>query len=243
MTKQEFVEHCILMATDGYSLPAVSNMKYAEKLVDTVARRFWDNDDRCSYPDLLILKPDLLSTCLYKQKRQILLPECVIAVTKLSHAVPGWANDIIWDTDFGAQSFLYASMIWGNTDSMLSSVALASTQEFRNRFILDTIGYNYNEYTKALTVRGTTLPGRDLVAEITVTIPQEYLYSMVDFEDYVVGELKKNISRVIGFSNVKLLGGFSLEISDLRSEGESMIEKIEEKWKAQEEDAGFMIFD
>ena len=243
MTQQEFVQHCILMATDGYSLPAVSNTQYVDRLVDTVAKRFWDNDDRCNYPDLLIIKPDVLSTCLFRSKRQVVLPECIIAVTKLSHTRQGWDTDITWDTDYGTQSFLYAGMLWGNSDTMLTSVALAGVQEFRNRFILDTIGYNYNEYTKALTVRGSVLPGRDLVAEVSVTIPQEYLYAMVDFEDYVVGELKKNISRVIGFSNVKLLGGFSLEISDLRSEGDSMIEKVEEKWKAQEEDAGFMIFD
>lgn len=71
----------------------------------------------------------------------------------------------------------------------------------------------------------------DLVLECGVRIPITNLYSDLWFKMYVVGYCLQSLSRIVGTYDHRYVGGVTINWSEWKTDGEKMVEKVEEELK------------
>ena len=73
----------------------------------------------------------------------------------------------------------------------------------------------------------------DLIFDVYVRIEQEELFDLQLFKDYVIGLCRIRMGQLIGMFSLTLPGNFQYNAADIISQGEKMVEKIEEKIKSE----------
>lgn len=239
ITRDEFIDRVIDELTEGMQIPASPRRERIETIIDTVAKTFYENDDRTNQPEYIIIKQAMFQTPLFKAKRQVKLPDCVIAVTNMQTLGSNYSGNNI-NPDFLKTNFNYVNAITGNPSDMLMSVVNGFYISHLAQFVLKTISYDYNEFSHMITIEGRD-PAYDLVAFASVKISENSLFEMQDFFDYVVGKCKVSFSRVFGFVNTKQIGNAELDVKEIKQEGKDLIEKVEKYWEELRGNADFYI--
>lgn len=237
--RSKFIKRVLDEITAGYSIPTQPKPERLDSIIDTAVREFRDNDDRANEVEYLILRNDLFQTPLFKAKRQVELPECVLAVTFLKTLGSNYFSHTV-DKDFQKTNFGYVTALSGNSYDMLTSVVNSYYVDFLRNFVVKDITHEFSPYTNMLTVTGRD-PFADLCAEAHVYIPEGALFKIPDFFNYVCAKCRINFGSIYGFISAKQMGGYDINASDLKSEGKEVIEKIEQKWEEQKNDAGFFF--
>lgn len=239
VTRDEFIQRVVDELTEGLSIPASPKRERIETIIDNISKKFYEHDDRTNAPEYIIIKDGMFKTPLFKAKRQVQMPKCVIAITDIRTLGSNYFGNNI-NPDYLKTNFNYVNAITGNPTDMLVSVVNGFYISHLQNFILKGIAYDYNEFSQMLTITGRD-PQYDLVATASVTIPLNSLFEMDDFFEYVVGKCRVSFGRIFGFTNAKQIAGYEIDLKEIKTDGQEAIDKVEEYWKDLQGNVDFFI--
>jgi len=238
-TKTEFLARVIDEITQGKALPLTPNPERLEKILQTAKRKFYDNDDRANQVEYILIKPEMFQTPLFIEKRQVLLPDCVIALSYLKNVGANYYNQNV-SPDFQKTNFSYAVAVTGNSYDMLTAVTQGFYADFLRHFVVRDITYEFNPYTHMLTVIGRN-PGATAVAEANVAIAEGGLYNIPEFFEWVCAECRINFNRIYTFVDAKQLGSYNLNLADMKAEAKEAKTEVIELWERQTQNNNFFF--
>jgi len=188
---------------------------------------------------------DFLTTEQYTQYKYLVLPEEIEAVVEIKSI----DRPHMWNIGIQApylsinlgvtnQPFLTSFVTTAGDLGVYRSVISAFSDEL-NKLSLERMKYNYNPVSKRLNLLGQI--ERPMVLECWCRIQQEELFDLQLFKEYVIGMSRKRMGELIGRFNFSLPGNFQYNASDVISEGQAMMEKVETLVKEESKVAWFKI--
>jgi hypothetical protein len=239
-TREKFIREIIEDITEGMEIPILPNEKRMNSIINRAIEMFKENDERVVQQEYLILRNSCFETPLFKSKRQVELGTCIRSVTDL-RTIGGnfYQNEI--NPDFMKTNYNYIYSL-RNPNEMITAVVNSSYSNFLKNFVLKTVSYSYSQYTGMLTIEGRN-PQTSLVAEVYVYIPEESIFMMIDFFEYVAGQCQMSFGRIYNFTDSKRVGSINLNINEIKADGKDRIDAVKEKWNKQLDSVDFWIED
>ena len=236
----KFVKKVISEITFGGRLPNKINNTRLSTIISNALDDFRDRDDRSTSRHHLVLKHGVFNTELFNRHRNVLLPDCVKAVTnlRLSHRQFRYFGSSV-DMDFNRYGS-FSSLFTDQGSSLLQAIGTASYYDYADGLTLDSVSYDFNEYSHELTIIGQT-PKMDLIAEVYSYVCDEALYSMTSFFKYVCGKCYEDYIAITSFTKQKLLNEYDLDISKIEKKGDKLIKIVEEEWEDQKGESDFIM--
>ena len=153
MTRDAFIESVIIEVTEGRSIPVSPKKPRLNSIIDTAIKYFKENDDESVEFEYIIIPNSVVSTPLFKAKRQIQLPKCVEAITGLEemNSLLGSRNI---NPDYRKTNLNYHLALSGDSDQMLYGVVASYYADFMRNFVIKDVTFEYNSHTHMLTVVG-----------------------------------------------------------------------------------------
>lgn len=237
VTRTQFIARVIDEITQGKSLPIQPKADRMDKIIDTAIAEWRQNSDDANEVEYIIFRQDVFETPLFKAKRQVQLPDCVLSISYLKTLGANFYNQTV-NKDFQKTNFAYATAISGNSYDMLTSVVNGYYVDFLRNFVLKDVTYNFSPYTHMLTVIGRD-PAYDLVSEAHVYIPEGALFNIPDFFHWVCAKCIINFANIYGFVNAKQIGSYDLNITELKGDAKETIERVRQTWEDQKNTSDF----
>lgn len=232
MTRKEFINRVIDEITEGGAIPASPNQHRINSIIDNAKLYFYEHDDDAHEYQYLLINKAAFRTQLFKEKRQIALPDEVHAVIRYKTLQKTFRYDMANNPDFKQTQWNFSLGISGDSTALLTSIAVNSYNTFLGKFVLDDIQYEFSSYSHMLTVKGRNAY-EDTIAEVTVKINENDLFENERFFRYVCGKCKISFSSIIGFTGQKLIGGYQININDIKAEGKELVKEVLEEQKDQ----------
>jgi hypothetical protein len=232
MIRSEFEDIIINTITEGGRIPTKPNKKAFDTIINNAIRWFHQNDDHANEFEYILIKSSSFRQPLFKQKRQIELPPCIHAITEVKEVNrPFSYNGLL--AQHGQSAYARAMMMGGNSDDMVMGVVNSYYNSFvLNNFSLTTIAFEFNPYSRMLTIKGRTPPS-DIVCDAYINIPSEQLFENDRFHRYVAGKCRESIGAIFSVAEIALLGGGKLTMDKISDKGEKQVEKVEEEIEKQ----------
>lgn len=241
MTLNEFLDKVKgEVSMGGRIATGIKDDRYAE-IIENSADEFKENDDRVNMSHFLVIKKSYFNNDLFRNKRIIKLPSCVKSVIQ---AFRGEMQNITnsggsMDADFRRLNNIYNNQV-GNNSTLLQAIATADYYNFVGGLSLDTVSFDFSEYSNSLFLRGGDVVG-DLILEVGVYLAEEDMYNMKDFFNYVVGKCIEEFVTITTFTEQKMLGEYGINVSELSKKATKLIEKVEKKWEDQLGESDFLV--
>jgi len=108
-----------------------------------------------------------------------------------------------------------------------------------NKMNKPTLKFSFDHVNKRLNM--LTNVDTNLVLEVYLRIEQEELFDFHLFKDYVIGLCRIQQADAVGRFNFQLPGNFSYNASDMKAEGEKLVEKVETKIKEESQVSFFFM--
>lgn len=131
-------------------------------------------------------------------------------------------------------SFITTAGELGVYRSIISSFA-----DQLNKMTANTLRFQFNHINKRLLF--LTSVDTNLMLEVYVRIEEEELFDHVYFKDYIIGLSKKRMGEALGRFNFNMPGNFQYNASDIKEEGNQILEKTIEKIKGESQVAWFVM--
>lgn len=240
ISQAQFVKKVVSDITFGDRIPnKIKNDRLSQIISDTIDL-FRDKDSRSMMVHHLVIKNDNFNNDMFRKHRKVILPSCVKAVTDLvlSHRQYRHSGSTI-DTDFSKMG-AFATMFLDSGTSLLQAISSASYFDFANNLSLDSVSYDFNEFSHELYINGGT-PKADLIAEVYSYISEEALYSMPSFFRYVSGRCMQEYCIITSFTKQKLLNDYDIDVTKIEKRGEKLIDGVEKEWDAQLGEGNFIL--
>lgn len=242
MTKQELIETVQRELDSSFALPSQLQPSEIERLIDQCSIWFYENYREAVETQMYIMKVAEFRKPEFHKTRTIMMPECVVSVFECKEmSGAGLIGSI--DRDF-ADNKLVASEIYLSPftgDSLVFRTAQYQFYDLTRAFFLEWIRYDYNRRTKKLKILGRD-PNKDVMLNTYVKIPDDKLYEDYYFIRYVTAKSKISLGRMLSFFDYNLMGGIKVNAQDIKAEGESEVEKIEQEIKDQDSADYFMVW-
>ena len=241
MTQGKFIERVIQEITFGGKIPNKINGERLNNIISNSVRKFRDKDDRSTLQHHLILPVSLFETEYFRQTRKVKIADCVKAVTDLkisNRQYLAWNGNV--DSDFNKLGTVSGQFLGGTGVSILQAVATASYYDFAQTLNLQTVSYDFDEYSHQLVILGSN-PRYDLIAEVFSYICEEAMYEMSSFFDYVCGKCYEDYAIVTGFTKLKLLNDYEINVSEIKSKGKELIDDVKKEWDEQLGESDFIV--
>jgi len=242
MTKQELVETVQRDLDTSFALPSQLQPSEIERIIDQSTVWFYENYREAVETQYYIMPVGEFSKPEFAANRTVMMPDCVVSVFEVKEVTgAGLIGNI--DRDF-ADNKLIASEIYLSPftgDSLVFRTAQYQFFDLTRAFFLEWIRYDFNRRTKKVKILGRN-PRRDVFFNTYVKIPDDKLYEDYYFFRYVTAKSKIALGRMLSFFDYNLMGGIKINALDLKSEGESEVEKIEQEIKDQDTADYFSIF-
>jgi len=242
MTKQELVEMVQRELDASFALPSQLQPTEIERIIDQVSVWFYENYREAVEMQYYIMRASEFAKPEFKKTRTIMMPECVVSVFECKEITGAGLLGSI-DRDF-ADNKLIASEIYLSPftgDSLVFRTAQYQFFDLTRAFFLEWIRYDFNRRTKKVKILGRD-PYRDVFFNTYVKIPDDKLYEDYYFFRYVTAKSKIALGRMLSFFDYNLMGGIKVNAQDIKSEGETEVEKIEQEIKDQDTADYFNIF-
>jgi hypothetical protein len=234
MTKNELVEVVSRELDVSFALPSQLQPTEIERIIDQTSLWFYENYREAVEMQYFIMRREEFAKPEFKQTRTIMMPECVVSVFECKEITGAGLIGTI-DRDF-ADNKLIASEIYLSPftgDSLVFRTAQYQFFDLTRAFFLEWIRYDFNRRTRKLKILGRD-PHRDVFFNTYVRIPDDKLYEDYYFYRYVTAKAKVALGRMLSFFDYNLMGGIKVNAQDIKAEGESEIEKIEQEIKDQD---------
>ena len=205
-----------------YSLPE----KELSRIIKNDSLYFYDNWRHAVESQYILLPKDVFKADGFKDKRQLIMPDCVQFVVELKEAKGGSMFATI-DRDFSENKFIgsevYLTPFMG--ESIMYRTIMFSFLDLTRGLILDTIAYDYNKNTKLLGIVGRT-PKVDAVAKVFKKIEVDKLYEDELFQRYVRAHSKVRLAHMLQTFNYTLPGDISLNYQNMVATAEKEMEDV-----------------
>ena len=234
MTKQELIDIVARELDVSFALPSQLQPSEIERIIDQTSIWFYENYREAVEMQYYIMRTEEFRRPEFKQTRTITMPECVVSVFECKE-ISGAGLIGTVDRDF-ADNKLIASEIYLSPftgDSLVFRTAQYQFFDLTRAFFLEWIRYDFNRRTRKLKILGRD-PAKDVFFNTYVKIPDDKLYEDYYFIRYVTAKAKVALGRMLSFFDYNLMGGIKVNASDIKTEGESEIEKIEQEIKDQD---------
>jgi len=178
----------------------------------------------------------------FTANRTILLPDCVVSVTLVQEITGAGLLGTV-DRDF-ADNKLIASEIYLSPflgDGLTYRIAQYQFFDLSKAFFMDLIRFDYNRRTQKLKILGRD-PQRDVFVQTYVAIPDEKLFDDYYFIRMITAKSKLSMARQLSFFDFNLMGGIKINVSDLRAEAESEIERVRQEIADQDTPDYFVVW-
>lgn len=225
MSRQEFINRLIAELTEGGSIAASPNRSRIESVIEDSKSWFYEHSDDAMEQQYMIIDKKLFKTELFKLKRQIQLPEIVHAVIMCRTMGQNWRYTNINPDYKYLNSINYATAATGDSRSLLTGITMSHYNSYLNKFTVRDITYSFNNYTRMLTIEGRDIYD-DVVLDVSVLVPEESLFANDFFFRYTLGKAKISFANTIEFMDQKLIGGYKINASAIRTQGEKLIEDV-----------------
>lgn len=242
MTKQELVDTVSRELDTSFALPSQLQPTEIERIIDQSAVWFYENYREAVETQYYIMRADQFGTPEFKATRTIMMPECVVSVFECKEITGAGLIGTI-DRDF-ADNKLIASEIYLSPftgDSLVFRTAQYQFFDLTRAFFLEWIRYDFNRRTRKLKILGRD-PYRDVFFNTYIKIPDDKLYEDYYFFRYVTAKSKIALGRMLSFFDYNLMGGIKINAADIKSEGETEVEKIETEIRDQDTADYFSIW-
>jgi hypothetical protein len=188
---------------------------------------------------------DFLKSEAYTRYKYLILPEEIENVIDIKYI----DNPNMWRIGIQApylsinlgvtnQPFLTSFVTTAGELAEYRSVISAFSDEI-NKLSLESVKFNYNHLNKRINFLGKV--EKPMMLECWGRIEEEELFDFQMFKEYVIGLSKKKMGEVLGRFNFNMPGNFQYNSGDIISDGQSMIDKIEEKVKGESTVAWFKM--
>jgi hypothetical protein len=234
MTKQELIDIVARELDVSFALPSQLQPSEIERIIDQTSIWFYENYREAVEMQYYIMRTEEFRRPEFKQTRTITMPECVVSVFECKE-ISGAGLIGTVDRDF-ADNKLIASEIYLSPftgDSLVFRTAQYQFFDLTRAFFLEWIRYDFNRRTRKLKILGRD-PAKDVFFNTYVKIPDDKLYEDYYFIRYVTAKAKVALGRMLSFFDYNLMGGIKVNASDIKTEGDSEIEKIEQEIKDQD---------
>jgi hypothetical protein len=238
VTRNAFINNVITDLTEGLVIPSAPNLKRINNVIDNARRYFYENDDNAVEFEYTVVRSSVFNEPLFKDKRKIIMPECVNAVTEVRE-FGGQYGFMNINPDFRKTNYNYILALTGSADDMLTAVTNGFYQDHLRNFIIRSVAYEYNPYTKMLTITGRDVP-QNLLLETYLHIPEEGLFNMDAFFKYVCGKCKVSISNIYNFADINLIGGNKIQVQNIKDEGNALLTEVQKYIDDQKGSVDFM---
>ena len=221
--------------TEGRTIPTAPNDEYLNTIMTNSANYLWDNDDDTHESEWLIIRNEMLDTKHFREKRKILMPECVHAVSdvqtagRLDGATGFLFSQQHWNRDSVVNGYLGAS-----SGDMLYSIARHYYADFQRHFNLKDIRFDYNYPSRTLFIEGRDTK-TDIICLASLNISMTALCNHDRFFRYVCAKVMSSFTRVYGITDAKLLGGIGLSLTELKADAKEMLAEIKTELDAQKD--------
>ena len=183
------------------------------------------------------LPKDILKSEVYTKYKYLILPEEIENIVEIKYI----DNPHMWRIGIQApylsinlgvtnQPFLTSFVTTAGELAEYRSVISAFSDEI-NKLSLERVRFNYNHLNKRLNFLGKV--EKSMMLECWGRIEEEELFDFYMFKEYVTGLSKKKMGEVLGRFNFNLPGNFQYNAGDMISEGQGMIDKIQEQIKGE----------
>lgn len=247
MTRSQFISKVSRRISSDCGIPVNLSVDLIKDIIDDSKEWFYENFDGAIQSEYVVISGDLISTDLFKAKRQILLPECVRYIYELRKAGAGHAASVGFSTatnpDFRKLSYVvngYGNRYAARYDLVYSLTEMWRSQFLNNHLALNTIRYDYNHNTNIMTLLGHN-SGYDMIAEAGIDIDDESLYSNIFFFKYVLAELYQQAEIILSIVDVNLVGGNKINTQVLGKMHDKYMKEIERELDDQGKTSDFFI--
>jgi hypothetical protein len=242
MTKAELVDMVQRELDVSFALPSQLQPTEIERIIDQASIWFYENYREAVETQYYIMKASEFKKPEWYRSRTVTMPDCVVSVFECKEITgAGLIGNI--DKDF-ADNKLIASEIYLSPftgDSLVFRTAQYQFFDLTRAFFLEWIRYDYNRRTKKCKILGRD-PSRDVFFNTYVKIPDDKLYEDYYFMRYVTAKSKIALGRMLSFFDYNLMGGIKINAADIKTEGETEVEKIETEIKDQDSADYFSIW-
>jgi hypothetical protein len=242
MTKAELVDMVQRELDVSFALPSQLQPTEIERIIDQASIWFYENYREAVETQYYIMKASEFKKPEWYRSRTVTMPDCVVSVFECKEITgAGLLGNI--DKDF-ADNKLIASEIYLSPftgDSLVFRTAQYQFFDLTRAFFLEWIRYDYNRRTKKCKILGRD-PSRDVFFNTYVKIPDDKLYEDYYFMRYVTAKSKIALGRMLSFFDYNLMGGIKINAADIKTEGETEVEKIETEIKDQDSADYFSIW-
>jgi hypothetical protein len=242
MTKNDLVQQVQRELDTSFALPAQLQPEEIERIISQELVWFYDNYREAVETQYYIIKNSEFQSPDFRANRTILMPECVVSVFEVKEITGAGLLGTV-DRDF-ADNKLIASEIYLSPflgDGLVYRIAQYQFYDLTKAFFMDLIRFDFNRRTKKLKILGRD-PRRDVFIQTYVGIPEDKLFEDYYFFRMVTAKAKLSLARQLSFFDFNLMGGIRINVSDLRSEADAEIQKIEQEIKDQDTPDYFFVW-
>lgn len=229
MTRDELIQNVQRFMTATYGIPIKLSSEEINERIDDALRWFNVNYDQAVESKYYMVDRSHFQTNEFKADRKLQLPDCVVSVAECGEFF-GSSRVGVGDSDLSVSRLIAADVFLGSfsTDELVNRVVYASYYDLSKAFIRDKLRYRFNYNTHELVLEGSD-PRSNVILRTWVTIDENKLFDDYFFIEYVRGSALLSLGRMTTVITMNLPGGASLNTSELKSEGQGMMDKVREE--------------
>ena len=153
--------------------------------------------------------------------------------------VPVVVNNYV-DKDLQKAKFNIGRSILGSSQDMVYGLALQFYNDFVNDLDLKNIAIEYSDKTNKISIVGRD-PQQFLICQVAMNIPLKDLAKDETFHNFILGHAYKLIATPLSIFQFNLIGNTQLNVNELISMGDPLLEEVEDDFDDQASDSSFWI--
>lgn len=226
MTRSEFLLQVKDEIRGTCALPYSIPDKEINRIIDQAKKYFYRNYKEAVESQYYVVPKEEFNKAEFKADRTIHMPDCVVSVYEVKE-ISGGGRLFSVDADFSDNRLIAAELYLSpfQSDDLVLRTAQYAYWDLAQAFFLTLVAYDFNRNTHKLKIKGRN-PRKDVFIQTYVEIPEEDLFEDWFFIRYVTATVKVALGRILGFFTYNLPGGVTINSSDIKSEGESELEKL-----------------
>ena len=242
MTRGEFLLEIKDEIRGTCALPYSIPDKEINRIINQAKKYFYRNYKEAVESNYYVIPKEEFKKPEFKKDRTILLPDCVVSVYECKE-ISGGGRLFSIDGDFSDNKLMAAELYLSpfQSDDLVLRTAQYAYWDLAQAFFLEVLAYDFNRNTHKLKIKGRN-PAKNVFLQTYVEIPEDDLFEDWFFIRYVTATVKVALGRILGFFTYNLPGGVSINSGDIKSEGESELEKILQQIDDENSPDWFMLF-
>lgn len=243
MTLPELAIQVSRELTASCVLPVTVPAKEIERIVKQSEKWFFRNYQDAVEERMMVIPIRYFQDTRFKQTREFILDDCVVALVDAPREMKGGGLFLTFDKDISDDRFIASEIFMSpnNGDQMVMMAARYAFWDLSKAFMIDSLAFTFNENTKRLFIKGRD-PQYDVVVRYAAKIPDDKLYDDYYFQRYVTAKSKIALATILGTYAFNLIGGVTINYSDIKSDGKEELTEIKDEIAGQSTTDWFFCF-